>query len=292
VTLTQALALSLNTVAVRLGVEVGPKAIAEVARRLGVHSELAVNASLALGTSEVSPLELVTAYAPFANGGLRVQPHVITQVRTASGKVLYRRKGTSFGRVVDSRHIGMMNTMMQETLLTGTARRADIRGWQAAGKTGTSQEHRDGWFVGYTSHLVAGVWLGNDDSSPGKRLSGGNLPVEVWTRFMQEAHALAPPQPLETGGWRNAPPPPPMQESWPAETPMSGMTPPPRQSPASAPPNPPMNLGGAAPDARTRNVSARAPGDNRSLLPPANVGESRGRGREPERGFLDRLFGG
>ena len=82
----------------------------------------------------------------------------------------------------------MMNTMMQETLLTGTARKAELPGWQAAGKTGTSQDWRDAWFVGYTSHLVAGVWLGNDDDSPTKKVSGGNLPVEIWSRFMKAAH--------------------------------------------------------------------------------------------------------
>ena len=82
----------------------------------------------------------------------------------------------------------MMNAMMQETLLTGTARKAELPGWQAAGKTGTSQDWRDAWFVGYTSRLVTGVWLGNDDGSPTKKASGGNLPVEIWSRFMRAAH--------------------------------------------------------------------------------------------------------
>jgi penicillin-binding protein 1A len=81
-----------------------------------------------------------------------------------------------------------MNTMMQETLLSGTARKAEIPGWQAAGKTGTSQDFRDAWFIGYTSNLVTGVWLGNDDNSPTKKATGGGLPVEVWTRFMRAAH--------------------------------------------------------------------------------------------------------
>ena len=179
VSLTKALALSLNTVAVRLGLEVGPKAVATTAHRLGIASELQANASIALGTSEVTPLELVTAYAPFANGGVAVQPHMILKVRTADGKLLYQRKGTSNGRIVEPQYVAMMNTMMQETLLTGTARKAELPGWQAAGKTGTSQDFRDAWFVGYTSHLVAGVWLGNDDNSATKHVSGGNLPVEI-----------------------------------------------------------------------------------------------------------------
>jgi len=202
VTLTKALSLSLNTVAVRLGLEVGPKAAVKVAHRLGIVSDLAPNASIALGTSEVAPLELAAAYAPFSNGGIGVQVHVISKVKTAAGKLLYQRKGASNGRVIEPIHLAMMNAMMQETLLTGTARKAAISGWQAAGKTGTSQEWRDAWFVGYTSHLVAGVWLGNDDSSPTKKASGGNLPVEIWSRFMQAAHQGVPPQPLPGGIWQ------------------------------------------------------------------------------------------
>jgi penicillin-binding protein 1A len=86
----------------------------------------------------------------------------------------------------------MMNTMMQETLLSGTARKAEIPGWTAAGKTGTSQDFRDAWFIGYTANLVTGVWLGNDDNSPTKKATGGGLPVEVWTRFMRSAHQGVP----------------------------------------------------------------------------------------------------
>ena len=203
VTLTKALSLSLNTVAVRLGLEVGPKTIVRTAHRLGIVSELEPNASIALGTSEVTPVELVAAYAAFANGGIGVQPHVIAKVRTANGKLLYLRKNASFGRVIEPQYVAMMNTMMQETLLTGTARKAELPGWQAAGKTGTSQEWRDAWFVGYTSYLVAGVWLGNDDGSPTKKTSGGNLPVEIWSRFMKTAHQGVPPEALPSGVWRS-----------------------------------------------------------------------------------------
>ena len=86
----------------------------------------------------------------------------------------------------------MMNAMMQETLLTGTARKAELPGWPAAGKTGTSQDFRDAWFIGYTGHLVAGVWLGNDDNSPTRKTTGGGLPVEIWSRFMKAAHQGVP----------------------------------------------------------------------------------------------------
>jgi penicillin-binding protein 1A len=188
VTLTQALAMSLNTVAVRLGLEVGPKNVVRTAHRLGISSKLEANASIALGTSEVSLTELVGAYAPFANGGLLITPHVVTKIRTDDGKVLYARSTDQLGQVIDPRNVAMMNTMMQETLLSGTARKAELPGWMAAGKTGTSQDFRDAWFIGYTANLVTGVWLGNDDNSPTKKATGGGLPVEVWTRFMKAAH--------------------------------------------------------------------------------------------------------
>jgi penicillin-binding protein 1A len=188
VTLTQALAMSLNTVAVRVGLEVGPKNVVRTAHRLGISSKLEANPSIALGTSEVSVIELVGAYAPFANGGLGVSPHVVTKIRTNEGKVLYMRQPDQLSQVIGPRHVAMMNTMMQETLLSGTARKAEIPGWMAAGKTGTSQDFRDAWFIGYTANLVTGVWLGNDDNSPTKKATGGGLPVEVWTRFMRTAH--------------------------------------------------------------------------------------------------------
>src|SRR5690606_37462597 len=193
VTLETALAHSLNTVAVKLGVEVGPQTVVRTARRLGIASKLEPNASIALGTSEVTLIELATAYAPFANGGIGVIPHVIERVRTRDGKIVYARKASGLGSVVSTRYVPMMNRMLEETLITGTAQRARIPGWPAAGKTGTSQDFRDAWFVGYTGRLVTGVWIGNDDNSPTKRASGSNLPVDVWNRFMRIAHENVPP---------------------------------------------------------------------------------------------------
>ena len=192
VTLTQALAHSLNTVAVRLTLEFGPTAVAKTAYRLGIASKLEPNPSLALGTSEVSVIELVSAYAPFANGGNAIAPYVVERVRTVAGKTLYARSPQSFGRIIEPRHVAMMNAMMRETLRIGTAQKAQLPGWPAAGKTGTSQDFRDAWFVGYTAHLVTGVWLGNDDSSPTKKATGGGLPVEIWSRFMKVAHQGVP----------------------------------------------------------------------------------------------------
>ena len=152
-TLTQALAHSLNTVSVRLTLEFGPAAVAKTAYRLGISSKLDANPSLALGTSEVSLIELVSAYAPFANGGDAVAAHVIERVRTRPARCLFARVPHSYGRIVEARYVAMMNAMMRETLLHGTAQRAQLPGWQAAGKTGTSQDFRDAWFIGYTGHL-------------------------------------------------------------------------------------------------------------------------------------------
>jgi penicillin-binding protein 1A len=188
VTLSRALAQSLNTVAVRLTLEFGPTAVTRTAYRLGISSKLEPNASIALGTSEVTPLELVTAYVPFANGGMSVVPHVIERVRTADGTVLYARRDESLGRIIEPAYVAMMNRMMRETVTSGTARKAELPGWTVAGKTGTSQDFRDAWFVGFTSHLVTGIWVGNDDSSPMNKATGGGLPVDIWSRFMKAAH--------------------------------------------------------------------------------------------------------
>ena len=288
VTLQNALALSLNTVAVRLGLEVGPRKVAETARRMGIQSPLTDNATIALGTSEVTLLELVSSYAPFANGGIRIQPHVITQVKTASGKILYRRKGASFGRVIEQKTVSMMNAMLQETLTTGTGSRADARGFEAAGKTGTSQEYRDGWFVGYSSQLLTGVWLGNDDSSPTKRLSGANLPVSVWSQTMREAHRYDQPPPLPSN-WKE-------QTSLQTQPPETRAAPPrlPTNLPpgsASAAPRPSPYSGGPVQDG-TRRADPREPPNSRDLLPPANLGEAVSGERRDNRGLMDRLFGG
>jgi penicillin-binding protein 1A len=208
VTLRQALADSLNTVSVRLTLEFTPQAVVRTAYRLGIASILEPNASIALGTSEVSPLELVSAYATFANGGIAVSPHVVERIRSADGKTLYSRTAQPLGRIVDARYVGMMNTMLHETLVSGTARAANLPGWQAAGKTGTSQDFRDAWFIGYTSRLVAGIWLGNDDNTPTKHAVGGGVPVEIWIRFMRAALGGTSPTPLpglSEPGWFSSP---------------------------------------------------------------------------------------
>ena len=185
--LTYALSQSVNTVAVRLGVEFGPVNVTRTAERLGIGSPLVPNPSIALGTSEVTPLELASAYVPFANGGLEARPYIVRQVKTSQGETLYKRKAPPENHVIDIERVGMMNAMMSETVRSGTARGAKLAGWPAGGKTGTSQDFRDAWFIGYTSKLVTAVWLGNDDNSPSKHASGGGLPVQIWSRFMGQA---------------------------------------------------------------------------------------------------------
>jgi penicillin-binding protein 1A len=191
VTLATALAKSLNSVAAQLAMEVGPEAVVEAAHRMGIESTLQANTSLALGTSEVTPLELTAAYVPFANGGYRPDVHFVQRITTTEGDVLYEFTGGANPRVVRADVAGMMNTMMTGTVETGTAKRAAFA-WPAAGKTGTSQNSRDAWFVGYTANLTTGVWFGNDDGAPMKKVTGGALPAQAWHEFMVAAHEGVP----------------------------------------------------------------------------------------------------
>ena len=196
VTLQTALSRSLNTISATLASEIGPDAVVSTARRLGIASEMSATPSIALGTSEVTLLELTTGYATFANGGYGVIPRVIEQVRTVDGKVLWERQGSGPGAIIHPDHMAMMNSMMKAVVREGTGRRAAVPGWEVAGKTGTSQDFRDAWFVGYTAPLVAGVWYGNDNSKPTKKAAGGNLPAIAWQRFMEAALVSYPVTPL------------------------------------------------------------------------------------------------
>ncbi len=183
-TLAQALAHSVNTITASLAQEVGISAVVEAAQRVGISSPLEQNASLALGTSEVSPMELTTAYATFASGGVRVYPYFVTEVDDSGGHVLYRRKPPAESRVVAS-HVNRDLVMMLNGVVTGgTGRGAAIPNHPAAGKTGTTQDYHDAWFVGYTTDYVAGVWVGNDDSSPMRNVTGGTLPADIWKGVM------------------------------------------------------------------------------------------------------------
>jgi penicillin-binding protein 1A len=206
-TLRTALARSVNTVAVRLALKVGPARVAKVARRLGITSPLGKDASLALGTSEVSLLELTGAYNVLANGGYAAEPHVLRRVLTRTGHILYERKPQAPQSIVTLAHVGAMNAMLNTALVAGTGHRAALPRYPAAGKTGTSQHFRDAWFVGYTAHLTTGVWTGNDDGHPMNHVVGGSLPAEIWREVMLAAHAGQRPKPLAGTAVTEAPAP-------------------------------------------------------------------------------------
>lgn len=192
VSLRQALAQSINTVAVRLQQDVGTRQVIALTRRLGIRSELRPDPSLALGTSEVTLLELSGAYATLASGGYGVEPHVILAVRSTGNSVLYRRSQAPPRRVISPVHVGMMSSMLHSAMVSGTGRRAALARHAAAGKTGTSQDYRDAWFIGYTPHLTAGVWVGNDGGEPMNRVMGGGLPATIWREIMEAAHERLP----------------------------------------------------------------------------------------------------
>jgi len=237
------LAKSLNSVAAQLTMEVGPDAVVEAAHRMGIQSDLQANTSIALGTSEVTPLELTSAYVPFANGGYKPDIHFIQRITTAAGKVLYENNGGSAPRVIKADIVGMMNSMMTGTVEVGTAKKAAFN-WPSAGKTGTSQNSRDAWFVGYTANLTTGVWFGNDDGSPMKKVTGGALPAQAWHEFMVAAHEGVPVRPLP-GTWKSTP----SDTIVPDEIPSADAS--------QAPPAPPAAVGQSQPVAQAPAAPAR-----------------------------------
>jgi len=204
-TLRHALAHSVNTVAVGLQRDIGTERVVAMARRLGITSTLRADASLALGTSEVTLLELTGAYGTLAAGGISHSPHVIRRVRTDRGLVLYARAQIEAPTVVALAKVGEVNSMLRTALVAGTGRRAAFPHHLSAGKTGTTQDNRDAWFVGFTGHLTAGVWVGNDDNSPMRGISGSGLPALIWREIMQAAHRGHEPVPIAGGS--DVPPP-------------------------------------------------------------------------------------
>ncbi len=194
-TVAEALAQSINTIAVQVALRAGIDNIVAVAHRLGITSPLTRDASIALGADAVNLLELTTAYAPFANGGHGVWAYGIAEVRDSRGRVLFRRSGSGIGSVLAPQFVGEMNDMLASVIDHGTGRSARLAR-PAAGKTGTTQDYRDAWFVGYTADLVAGVWFGNDNNSPMNKVVGGSVPAETWRSFMSAATRAMPARPL------------------------------------------------------------------------------------------------
>ena len=189
ITLQTALAQSVNTVAARLANEVGTGNVAAVARRLGITSKIQLDPSMALGAVEVSPLEMAQSYAAFSNGGFLAKGYGIQRIRTASGKVLYDRNLERRPRrsVIGSPALQYMNMMMREVVISGTGKRARVPNYDIAGKTGTTSDYRDAWFVGYTGGFVTAVWTGKDDNKPMKGVTGGGAPATIWRGFMAQA---------------------------------------------------------------------------------------------------------
>lgn len=187
VTLEQALARSMNTASIRLAQETGLRAVIDNARKAGISAALPHDMSIALGSAGVPLLEMATAYASFSNGGLRVTPHAIESITGADDTLIYMRRPPIARQIFSERDIKALNIMMVSVLENGTGRGAALP-WYAAGKTGTSQDYRDAWFIGYTDHLITAVWLGNDDNSPMNQVTGGNLPAQIWREIMSAAH--------------------------------------------------------------------------------------------------------
>jgi penicillin-binding protein 1A len=189
VSLESAFAQSINTVPVNLSIKTGRDPIAEMAHRMGITNDFPVTRSLALGVASVSVLDMTSAYAVFANGGLKTPAYGVTRITTLAGDTVYEAEAEPPGeRILSERTTSYMNSMMRLVVTNGTGRRAHIEGVPAVGKTGTTTSYRDAWFAGFTGNYVAAVWFGNDDYRPTRDLTGGTLPTIAWQKFMAYAH--------------------------------------------------------------------------------------------------------
>jgi penicillin-binding protein 1A len=195
-TLRRALEQSNNVITVKLLQELGTAGVIDHAHRFGITTDLTPDLSLGLGTSVVSPLELTSAYGVLAADGMKAEPMTYFRVVDAKGRVIEDRHPQAY-RVVDATPVRMLNGVLEGVITRGTAKRAAI-GRPAAGKTGTTNDYRDAWFVGYVPQLVTSVWLGNDDNSVTKKATGGALCAPVWASFMKTALAKEPPMPFPT----------------------------------------------------------------------------------------------
>jgi len=183
--LRAALEQSINIPAIKTIYEVGPQAVVEYAKRMGISSPLQPNLSLALGTNDVTPLEMATAFGTLATMGVRAEPIGILKVTDREGRVLEERvPRRELALNADVAYV--MTDLLRGVMLRGTGTAANI-GRPAAGKTGTTDDYHNAWFIGYTPHLVTTVWVGNDDNTPMNRVVGGNVPARIWSAFMRVA---------------------------------------------------------------------------------------------------------
>jgi penicillin-binding protein 1A len=186
-TLREALTFSRNVVTVKVAMRLGVKPLVKYIRGLGLHSPLAPNLSLALGSSEVTLLDLASAYGVFANQGRRVEPRFITQITDSQDTVIDENAALE-QQVISPETAYLITSMMQSVIDHGTGRRAKEIGRPAAGKTGTTNDMNDAWFIGYTPQLLAGLWVGFDEKrSLGKQETGGRVAAPIWLRFMERA---------------------------------------------------------------------------------------------------------
>lgn len=186
VTLRQALAQSLNAATVALTEELSRRAIISNAVKLGITTPIEATPSLALGTFEVKVLDMAAAYSVFANGGYATWPYAIKEIFTRDGYQLYMRNPEDPRRIIDADDVAALDDMLSAVITEGTGKRARLP-IRAAGKSGTTQDYRDAWFAGYAGDYITVVWLGNDDNSPMKGVTGGGLPAQIWKKIMQEA---------------------------------------------------------------------------------------------------------
>jgi penicillin-binding protein 1A len=196
VTLSEALADSLNTVAAQVGVEIGVEKVTALAREFGVTSPLHNYPSITLGSDEVTLLDMTTAYGVLAKNGRQMSPYIIEEIRNSKGDLLYSNPVRDAAQIYPRRLAEDMAGMLSRVVLQGTGRGARVGGWDVAGKTGTSQEWRDAWFIGYTSKYTAGVWVGNDDDTPMAKVTGGEMPARIFASLMTSALKGIAPEPL------------------------------------------------------------------------------------------------
>ncbi len=183
VTLNTALSRSLNLATINLSEEVGRSKIIRTAKRMGITTPIENTPALALGAFEVRVLDMAVVYASIANGGYAVWPYAIQEIYTKDGYQLYMREPDEPNRIIVDYAAEEMTEMLENVINSGTGKRARLP-FFAAGKTGTSQNNRDAWFVGFTDNYVAAVWVGNDDNSPMKGIGGSGLPAEIWKKIM------------------------------------------------------------------------------------------------------------
>ena len=199
VTLTDALARSTNTIAVKVSEAIGRDLAKEVATQFGIGDALADGPAVALGVSDSSLIEMTGAYAGILNGGQAVTPYGLTELRLMEDQNPLFEQEVGLGeRVISERAAQQLTYMMSRVIEDprGTGRRARIAGREIAGKTGTTQAAKDAWFIGFTAQYVVGVWMGNDDNTPLRGVTGGGLPADIWRETVTRISADLAPEPL------------------------------------------------------------------------------------------------